>query len=301
SSQGGEMKKITQDLFPFISSLCWSPNGSHLAFHTSSYTSDSLHNGIWLVSSKGENEYFISNDGEHFPLWLTDNLIVGCKNVVLLSNINVVTISNFQLDTITPKVKQQWDIRPVWFNDDDRIAFERNNQIWITSYFSKKDELLIDENGYNLSISPGGIELLYDNRQDIFLKNLDNGTTVNLSKDILDNLCEPVWSSDGKKIACVSTSGLHIFRIDSLRLSEEMMIPGIFYNICWSTHNPKFGSHIAYDDGNSIYMVTPPGTHEIPLIFDATEPCWSPNGLQLAYVRWNQIFIQNIFEDIDAN
>ncbi|UCE08025.1 MAG: PD40 domain-containing protein, partial [bacterium] len=57
SSQGGEMKKITQDLFPFISSLCWSPDGSHLAFHTSSYTSDSLHNGIWLVSSEGENEY----------------------------------------------------------------------------------------------------------------------------------------------------------------------------------------------------------------------------------------------------
>ena len=103
----------------------------------------------------------------------------------------------------------------------------------------------------------------------------------------------PAWSPDGKKIAfCSSMSRdpeIYLSDVKGTNLQRLTFSPGVDISPAW---NPKTGNEMAFVSDRSgtpqIYIMSVDGTNlrrvtTAGLGGDASAPCWSPNGLFLAF------------------
>ena len=83
----------------------------------------------------------------------------------------------------------------------------------MTSYPGKEEQVVVQENGYNPSLSPDGDRLLYNDAQEVLLKDMKTGITTNLTGGIDEQCSEPIWSPDGTRLAYIRKHQIHIEKI----------------------------------------------------------------------------------------
>ncbi len=127
---------------------------------------------------------------------------------------------------------------------------------------------------------PAG-QIAYVENEDIWLYDFDNGQSVNLTNHPADD-ADPTWSSDGRRIAFISTRGfqtnVYVLDVATNTIREVTgQTHGLRANPAWSPD----GQRIAYSE--HFFIVVVPSGGGLPyydlevgeLITDLT---WSPNG-----------------------
>lgn len=132
---------------------------------------------------------------------------------------------------------------------------------------------------------------------DIYIVPAAGGDPVNLtnSPQYIDE--QPTWSPDGTRIAFhrVASSvfgllqGLYVMDADGsnlVRIASEPLVPG---DPEWSPNGKWIA---AVDQGNAIYLISPDGTRQRPVVrvedpLSIERPHWSPDGKQIAFTTNN--------------
>ncbi|MFQ5677517.1 MAG: TolB family protein [bacterium] len=148
---------------------------------------------------------------------------------------------------------------------------------------------------FNPSVSPDGRWLAFDDGFKIFLVQLADGLTVDLSPFIGSGLSEPDWAPDSHSIVGNGRNTLRVFSTDAGMAIEQTMIPGGFSNPSWSFPHPVFGSSIAATGYGGIFVMAEDGSDQELVISGGKDPSWSPDGTMLAFVKKNQLFILPVF------
>jgi TolB protein len=143
------------------------------------------------------------------------------------------------------------DLRPAWSPDGTKIAFERNNNI--------------------------------------FVKDTSNGQQVRLTEDSLAN--GPAWSADGTKIAFASfrDGDQEIYTMNSSDGSELRKLTDNQNHDVHPTWSPD-GTKIVFERDYDIWIMDADGTDQKNLTGSPSlseyEPDWSPDGTQIAFEKW---------------
>lgn len=262
----------------------WSPDGFKIAFSTPG--------GIGVVSTEGELLRLTSVHGK-YPVWFPDGNAIVRIDSVDYAIIQVLSCYDAKVITGTRPVDFQEDLHPSWFPDNNTIAFSRANKrlgsaaIWAISISGGQARQLevsiFSRTLNNPAVSPDGRLLAYDSEGALVITPLSKDS----ARMIKRSLTEPAWSPDGKGLICKSSCGLTIIPFDAAESENEFAISGCFSNPAWSAVHPDFGSQIAAEDYDGIYVMTPEGLNADLIIECSMMPTWSPDGTTLAYVNRN--------------
>ncbi len=162
--------------------ICWTPDGDTLLF----------------VSDRNGND-------DIFMLFSAD---ASEKNLYRSLKIQTTPLTPDQLEEVTPRIAP----------DGKKIAFIRDNSLWVMDRHGKNSKKLLESwNAPQFAWSPDSKWLAYsveDNEfnSDIFIMPASGGTGVNISQHP-DNDMAPVWSDDGKKLGFTSRRNNDTFDI----------------------------------------------------------------------------------------
>ncbi|MFC1570028.1 DPP IV N-terminal domain-containing protein [bacterium] len=289
----------------------WSPDASCLVI--------SIPNEHYIVSLINDTSFRanMSNYGGNkkistivYPQWLPDGkAFVGAIRNGNSQNIHVVDLETGQLAAETKPYGDNRDSHPTWFSNQDALIFqrERKNANADLIQLALIDQRLSDldiERANDPAISPDDSSLLcvqYNdkdppvNSNRWFLTHYNLNTMesypIILSETVYTH---PSWAPDSRKFVCTSNYGLHIFNKNRYnQYTEEAFLPGHFENPNWSPENPVFGSHIAVHHENNIFLVYTDTYEKKCVVVGGRDPCWSPDGTQIAYVSLSRGDDQN--------
>ena len=144
------------------------------------------------------------------------------------------------------------------------------------------------------SISPDGSKIAFSNNSitntfyDVYMMNIDGSNLINMSNmNGLDNY--PSWAPDSKNILFINTAGpnyLYSVNIDNIQNKNILYqssnsgptTPASVYN----------SKNIVFSDGNDVKLFDSETriitTACTPQIGGTYTPCWSPNGMNIAFV-----------------
>lgn len=283
--------------------LQWSPDGTRIAFC-------GLEGEICIADADGTNLSkvklstmgYLLNGG---PSWSPAGAKIAVVGAFPQSPNNYIAeVYTIEVETgETKKLTDTPDIYkygPSWSPDGRQIAFAAlksgsPDYIYMMDADGSKQRLLttVPQLGGPISWSPDGKKIMYVSRigergyGEIYLVDVEDGTSINLtnSPDIHD--CDPAWSPDGRKIAFCSG-----------KYGEEQV-------------------HVMDADGSHLIKLTDEelGCHHEPLLapdgkrilFSAQSPSWSPDGKRILFsgstfcrpggskwTGWSSIFIVDI-------
>lgn len=212
----------------------------------------------------------------------------------------------YTIDVETGEIERLTDspdiykVGPLWSPDGKQIAFtafgaDPSYCIYVMDADGSKQRLLVSapKTTGEISWSPDGEKIMYVPRVgkrgygEIYLVDVEDGTSINLtnSPDIHD--CDPAWSPDGKKIAFSSgkygSEQIHVMDADGsnlIKLTDEEF--GGYDESQWSPDGKRFLFSARYG------------------------PSWSPDGKTIAFSsstlsrpeckgeRWGSIFTVDI-------
>ncbi len=257
---------------------------------------------VGVCNSDGSGFKKLSGFGNIFPQWdAKANRIIMTQLLVPFSTVCTVSLSNFKIEPIALGENDILKSNARWFSTRT-IAFLKNNNIhFINKNRGKIEKLCSDSdiNRLNFRISPDGNYIAYDNGTDIFVESISKGRIANMTKHIDLALTQPTWSPDNTQIACRSSSGMGIYRIDEDKLIETNFFPGRYDNPHWSKEGVEGNSHIAFERYNDIYLFSSMTYEEKLVIREGVEPCWSANGTEIAFIRNNNIFYKKVLISLD--
>lgn len=250
---------------PVYPTICefpaWSPDGSTIAYWYSGITKvnqDGFFNldqnlqGIWFINPDGTGKSMFLQGG-----WLPDWSPDGQK-LALVSGVQIYSIK-INGDSLTQLTFEGENFFPDWSPDRQKMAFD------VIDPSDKRGIYIMNSDGADKRMvpntftgrfpdwSPDGSQLVYvvypGTGPQIFVSDTNGTNQIQLTflKDY-DNRY-PVFSPDGKKIA-----------FSGQKLGD---VPQIW---------------IMNSDGSDMQKLTTEG---------GSEPCWSPDGSEIAYVRSN--------------
>ena len=298
-AEGGQPTQLTNNIDAYNPS--WSPDGTKIAYRTSE--------GIWVSSPSGE-VLSRTNLFELYPLWQPDNQsLIGTVRTGV-SNIEIFLLDDSLIFSLTEQVNGQFDSEPAWYPDSKKIVFARRNSssfagqtLWTKSILGGAARPLIGNanrsgSESNPDISPDGRWLAYDDRSKIFIMPLPNGSAIDLSPFIGEDLREPDWAPNSQGIICNYRNNLKIFTTDSSLVVEDKFIPGSYADPVWSAPHPVFGENIAATGIGGIYVMQLDGSNIDLTISGGNQPAWSPDGSKLAFIKNNQVFVSSVFIEL---
>lgn len=299
----------SQSIYP-----CWSPDGNYIAVGSSSKM---------LVYNLGSDQFYsVSDHTLSSPQWLPDgqSLIARQTSSEILSEICTIKLENLHENILTSPFYPRTDRFPNW--TDNQILFVRQGEgLLQVDCITRKVQKIISSSWCEfLKLSKDGSLAMYARSGNIFMVDLatkDTKPLIDLSNYHAKKLSfqYPDWSPDAQRFVCCDSDSLFIFKLkpDSLftrfgyNVEREAAIPGEFSCPSWSVEHPVFGSRIAVSqkinsDENVIYMIDLQTLKSIPIIQDATGPCWAPDGCTLAYQGTDrQIYVKQVLFDLSGN
>jgi len=192
---------------------------------------------------------------------------------------------------------------PRWSPDGKQIIFTKttaiDGELWIMDSDGGKPELLHKPAQWEVSWSPDGRKIAFENMEKIYIMDLKTRKI-----DLLVNGTCPVWSPDGKAIAYGMPFGsqdykIHLidpeskreWSIDAKNKNLQILYASYWSPIAWSPD----GKHIAFmaiTGGKNwwgIYIMNSDGTNVIEKYTGdggnliANWPAWSPDGRQIIF------------------
>jgi len=147
----------------------------------------------------------------------------------------------------------------------------------------------------NPALSPDGKFVAYaagtTRETKLFVRQLDGGSTVPITRDVGGNLRRPLWSPDGTRIVFQSPRGIEMVAafggIPKLLVGGDT--PDVAADCAWSPD----GRSIAYRIRDSLFTRAVEGGPPRPIAtaFELHSPAWSPDGGWIAYVSGNRDFV----------
>jgi Tol biopolymer transport system component len=196
------------------------------------------------------------------------------------------------------------DVNPAWSPDRTRLAFERNDQIWVINADGTGMAQLSTARGVHPAWSPDGTRIAYASTEGgettpvIYVMNTDGSNHVRLTLD-QDGWAHlaPDWSPDGSRIVfsrqtvfpfaeiwAVNADGSNLVRI-----GREGSSQWVEYNPAWSPDGTRIAFNAdSLDDLQPVerrLMSMDPTGGSVATIFvgKAFEPTWSPDGSRISY------------------
>ena len=146
-----------------------------------------------------------------------------------------------------------------------------------------------------LAWSPDGASLTYTTQTwaDIYILNVETGTTRNITRTEGKFELYPSWSPRGNQIAfSITTNGedgdIFLMDIDGSNITQLTFCEGMCFQPAWSPRGDQIafvkGTH---STGFDIYTMHPDGSNQkvIALGGQNFNPDWSPDGRQIAFSR----------------
>ncbi|MBD3342152.1 MAG: hypothetical protein GF353_23830 [Candidatus Lokiarchaeota archaeon] len=274
-----------------------SPDKSQLAIDL--VTSDG--NVVYAISiTDGKIEKIIEN--RRYPSFFPNGESILAAQIKYYSVIRVVSLTDSTIHDITDWDTKNGDTSPLWVDNGKSILFLRQGNLWKISYPEKTMVQLTkfkNKKIFNPEISTDGDKIFYDDGNDVYILNIQTGELVNLSVDINEPLSQPCVSPDCKFLLCCFFYGIKVFELENGKLNHKYDIIGDYKNPTWSVYNPDFGSHIAVENNDDIYVISPKDWIPELLISRAKGPCWSPDGTKIAYIQDRVVCISTIFKELE--
>lgn len=292
----GYVKKLNE-IEGYGEYFAWAPDNKTVAM--SVFIKNS---GLWLITSwNGEMTRIVEHEQIYNPDWLPDGKTLIAARLDHFTNIRVVTLSNHDIQNLTSGEFGNGESNSSWFRDNSQFIFLRENQIWQGDVFGNKFFPLITDTTivkFNMKISHEGSQIIFDNGVDIFLQKITDPNPVNLTEHIDEKLTQPTLAPDGKRVACTSRYGIKIYLIYHKKLIEEKVITGDYTNPNWSPHNKDLRSHLAVENASALYIISPHNWQPQLVIYEGHEPCWSPDGKKIAFLKDKEIFVAEVFKNL---
>ncbi|MBN2414163.1 PD40 domain-containing protein [candidate division KSB1 bacterium] len=309
----------------YISRIVWSDDGQTVYFTGYYFGNDISGGGIWAVSLPDNiislncpcslsNIFQLDADGsfylqEDYPVYQLSSFSVTDKKITFLS----------------PKTREEMSC-PDWSPDGASLVFTQDRKLCRIHAGDGETESLNIDNPYNQfrpDFSPDGSLLVFDDGDEIYTVSAKGGQAKKINTGNYD-LYNPVWSPDGKQIACAynryDTDSLMVFNYTNEKLSRAKAWPGIYLDISWSKLHPVLGSFILlvqprerYDMyGLKLKALNPENGQLLELIGNGgsllkdlrgeIKACWSPDAEAIAWIHVDyptySLNIARIFVDL---
>ena len=147
----------------------------------------------------------------------------------------------------------------------------------------------------NPALSPDGKFIAYaagpTREMKLFVRQLEGGNTIPITRDVPGDLRQPLWSPDGTRIAFQSPRGIEI--VAALGGIPKLLVGGQAQDgaadLAWSPD----GRSIAYCRRDTLYARALDGgaSRRVVAGFELHSPAWSPDGVWIAYVSGNRDFV----------
>ncbi len=267
ASTGGPAKKLPLAYAEFAS---YSPDGKELAvtFRTQAFRNWKRYRGGWkadihifdLADNTSENITALDTEaGNEFPMWHNDEIYF------LSDRGSEVRMNLWKYDTKTKAVEQLTNFKDFDIHfpsaGPDEIVFEAGGNLYLFNFSTKKITEVkvslvsdktnlkskiekVDKYIQHVDISPDGNRVLMEARGDIFSLPAENGYVKNLTQTSGTAERYPVWSPDGKNIACWSDkSGEYELWITPYNQDKPRKLTsygaGFRYSLFWSPDSKK--------------------------------------------------------------
>jgi len=276
----------------------WSADGALIAYQTSGW--------IGIIPAQGGEPVRLTGALAKYPIWLPPaNGLLGARTFGYTS-IYIASLADTSIRAPLIEVLGigglggLYDRDPAWLDLNNLLYTGRGAGIYRTTILHANSQRLTQGLPrvffyQRAALSPDGQSVACDNSVDLFLFPVQGGVPKNLTESISDALSHPAWSPDGKQLACHSPYDLRILQLEDGVVEGQVIIPGPYRNPSWSAVHPIFGSHIAVERDNNIYILSPEEKDPQLVIAGGKDPCWSPDGTRMAYIHGNEVYISTIF------
>ena len=199
------------------------------------------------------------------------------------------------------------DLRPAWAPDGTKIAFERNNNIFVKDTSTGQAVRFTEDSLANgPAWSADGTKIAFasfrDGDQEIYIMNSSDGSEVTKLTDNQNHDVHPTWSPDGTKIVFERDFDIWIMDADGTDQKNLTGSPSLSeYEPDWSPDGTrivfeKWGGDLGFQ--TDIISIKADGSELVNLTKtpDVSEdfPAWSPDGRKIAYsVSFGDLWMMN--------